>query len=442
VWLVFNELIYGAKMKSIYSLIIIVLFFSFSGFAQKDLGDGWKITGQVGLRSELDGRDFSNDTHPLTFTSLRTRLGVEKSFENRVVLYIQFQDSRIFGSELSTLSNSKNIDLHQGYVKLNKLFDWDWTIQAGRFEVSYGTQRFFGAVGWHFVGRSFDGVRFEIAPEKLGIELFALTVRESVNYIGNAIPERYPYPQEPTPSQSIYGIWKKTKFDDNNKLHLFGYWDINRLKAGEDTCLLNMPTIGGSYWGNFGNVSTIIEAAYQFGERVGRDISAYLLSAGVYYKAGITKIGIGADILSGTNPDDQDTKFNTYQATYGTNHKFYGYMDYFINIPLNTMNLGLNDYYLTTNFKPEDSKWRFGLNIHHFRSNRSADDITLPGNSSASSENTFGQEIDLTIRYSFIKGTTLVWGGSVFFPSGLMKYAFEPREDMAYWTYVMIVANL
>ena len=428
-------------MKSILSLVIILLIFSTTVFAQKDLGDGWKLIGQIQLRSEVDGRDFSNETHPLTFTSLRTRFGVEKSFEDRLLLYIQLQDSRVFGSETSTLSNSKNVDLHQGYLTLNKLFDWDWTIQGGRFEVSYGTQRFFGSVGWNFIGRSFDGVRFGIAPDNFDVDLFALTVRESVTYIGNAIPARYPYPQEPTPSSSIYGFWKKTKFDDNIKLQLFGYWEINRYKTGGDTCILNMPTLGGSYWGNFGGISTIVEAAYQFGEFIGKDISAYLVSVSAYYNVGITKVGIGADILSGTNPDDAATKMNTFQATYGTNHKFYGYMDYFINIPLNTMNLGLNDFYFTSEFIPEDSKWNFGANIHQFMSNKSTD-ITLPGNSSATSENAFGQEVDLTVKYAFVKGTTLVWGGSVFFPGGLMKYAFAPRDDIAYWSYLMIVANL
>ncbi|MEJ2194960.1 MAG: alginate export family protein [Ignavibacteriaceae bacterium] len=283
-------------------------------------------------------------------------------------------------------------------------------------------------------------MRFGIAPEKYEIDVFALTVRESVSYIGNANPFVYPYPQEPTPSTSIYGFWKRTKFDDSNKLDVFGYWEINRFKVGGDTCILNMPTFGGSYWGTFGRVSTIFEAAYQFGDFIGRDISAYLLSASAYYKVGTTKVGVGADILSGTNPYDESTKMNTFQATYGTNHKFYGYMDYFINIPVNTMNLGLNDFYITSDFNPDDSIWSFSVNIHQFMSNKSTD-LTLPGNSSPSSEKTFGQEIDLTVKYAFVKGTTLVWGGSVFFPGGLMKYAFAPREDMAYWTYVIIVAN-
>jgi len=302
----------------------IILTFTFflmtiagSTFAQ--LTEGWKITGQVQLRTELDGRDFSNSTHPLTFASSRIRLGVQKSFDEKVVLFLQVQDSRVFGSESGTLSNSKNLDLHQGYVKLNKLFNWNWSIQAGRFEVSYGTQRFFGAVGWHFVGRSFDGIRFVYAPKGFNLHLFGLTVKESVSYIGNAKPSIYPYPQEATPSRSIYGFWKKTKFNDNSKLDVFGYWEIDREKVNEDTCKLCMPTLGASYWGTFGKISVIGEAAYQFGKMEGKNISAYLVSAIAFYKAGNAKLGLGIDLLSGTNPDDASTKMNSYQATYGTN---------------------------------------------------------------------------------------------------------------------------
>jgi hypothetical protein len=432
-------------MKSLFRVIIFLLLLSTTSFAQQDLGNGWSINGQVRLRTELDGRDFSNSTHPLTFASSRIRLGVQKSFENKLTLFIQIQDSRVFGSESGTLSNSKNLDLHQGFVKLNNLFNWDWTIQAGRFEVNYGTERFFGPVGWHYIGRSFDGIRFVYAPKGFNLQLFGLTVKESVGYIGNANPGIYPYPQEATPSRSIYGFWKKTKINNNNKLDVFGYWEIDREKVNEDTCKLSMPTLGASYWGTFGKISLIGEAAYQFGSMEGRDISAYLVSAIAFYKAGNAKLGLGIDLLSGTNPDDALTKMNSFQATYGTNHKFYGFMDYFINIPGNTMGLGLNDFYLMSFYKPKESKWGFSAIVHHFMSNQSAN-ITVGENTSPTEENIFGQEVDLTVKYSFIKGTTLVWGGSVFFPGNLMKYMYTTdagiREDVAYWTYLMITANL
>ncbi|HDZ58754.1 MAG TPA: hypothetical protein ENH47_01635, partial [Ignavibacteriales bacterium] len=132
-------------MKTVFYSFIIAILTITASFAQKDLGDGWKIFGQIRLRSELDGRDFSNSTHPYTFASSRIRFGVQKSFEGKVILYIQAQDSRVFGSEPGTLKSSANLDLHQGYVMLNGLFGWNWLIQAGRFEVVYGTERFFGA---------------------------------------------------------------------------------------------------------------------------------------------------------------------------------------------------------------------------------------------------------------------------------------------------------
>ena len=125
-------------------LIISFIFFINTSFAQEF--DGWKLNGQIQLRTELDGRDFSNDTHPLTFASLRTRFGIEKTFDKKVQLFVQFQDSRVFGEEPGTLSAIDNIDLHQGFVRLMKPFEWDVNVQAGRFEVVYGTERFFGAV--------------------------------------------------------------------------------------------------------------------------------------------------------------------------------------------------------------------------------------------------------------------------------------------------------
>jgi hypothetical protein len=425
-------------MKTNIKVLLVSILLITTNFSQQDLGDGWQISGQVFLRTELDGRDFSHDTHPLTFASSRIRLGVAKSFEEKVKLFIQAQDSRVFGSESSTLSNSKNLDLHQGFVKLSRLFGWDFSFQAGRFEMAMGTERFFGAVSWHYVGRSFDGARFTIAPNNWDLDLFALTVNESVNYIGNATPGTYPYPQEPTPSSSIYGIWKQTKVDGSNKFDLFGYWEVDREKVGEDSCKLNKITLGGTYWGNFESFSTIVEAAYQLGDQAGKDVSAYLVSAQGHYRIGIAKLGLGADILSGTKPGERD-KVNTFYPTYGTNHKFYGYMDYFINVPVNTLNLGLKDFYFKAKLSPQNSGWEFAVDFHQFMSNQSA---TSTVNGVSNEVNNFGQEIDLTITYDFIKGTRLYWGGSFFFQGDLMKTIFDPREDIAYWTYCMIVASL
>jgi hypothetical protein len=425
-------------MKNFISLsFILILFFSTNNYSQ--ITDDWKLSGQIQLRSELDGRDFNNDTYPQNFTSLRTRLGVNKSFTDRVQFFVQFQDSRVFGEEPNTLSAIDNIDLHQGYVTLVKPFNFDLNVQAGRFEVAYGTERFFGAVGWHYVGRAFDGVRFEIAPSSFPVDLFALTVREPQNYIGNAVPSAYPYPSDPATSHSIYGLYKIFNISEKSRLDLLGYYENNRARTNQGDHALKMFTLAGTYSGKYDQLSTIVEAAYQFGKMGAIDIGAYLVSASFDYKMNEISIGAGADLLSGT--DNKSSDFNTFQPTYGTNHKFYGYMDYFINIPGNTFFAGLNDFYLRFNYMPKESQFSFAADLHHFISNKPIL-VTSVQNPDGEEQSTFGQELDLTVRYNFIKGTTITWGGSVFFPSDLMKTLFAPGEDLSFWSYLMITVNL
>ena len=71
-------------MKKLILITFAIFILSVNSFTQEL--DGWKLNGQIQLRTEVDGRDFSNSTHPLTFASLRTRLGVDKTFEEKVQL--------------------------------------------------------------------------------------------------------------------------------------------------------------------------------------------------------------------------------------------------------------------------------------------------------------------------------------------------------------------
>ncbi len=412
-------------MKKFLALFIGLLLFS-TTFAQSV--DDWKISGQVQLRSEVDGRDFSNRTHPLTFATIRTRLGVEKTFADKVHFFVQFQDSRVFGEEGSPSNYTANVDLYQGYIKLIKPFDLNVNVQAGRFAVLYGTERFFGVSNWSYTGRSFDGVRFSIMPDCWDLDFFALTLNESVNAINNPSPSIYSFPQVETPSHSIYGFYKKNKISDKSKFDLTGFYEIDREDVAPDTNRVGLFTLGGTYWGNYGDFSTVLEAAYQLGNRGIRDVNAYLFSVSGFYKFNNTTLGLGADILSGNDPNKPD-KANAYIPAYGTNHKFYGYMDYF---PSNAFGLGLNNFYFKSTIDFADSKFSLSADVHHFMSNQKSSD----------DKSTFGQEIDLTLVYKFVKGTNITWGGSVFFPGDIMKALYAPREDMAFWTYLMIQANL
>lgn len=405
---------------------LLLLFFIITTSINLQSQSDWKLSGQVQLRSELDGRDFSNKTYPLTFATIRTRIGVEKSVSDKIQFFAQLQDSRAIGQGTPTTYLS-NVDLYQGFVRLYNPFDLDLEIQAGRFQMVYGTERFFGASNWSYTARSFDGVRFTLLPKSFDLDVFALTILEKLAPISTPAPGLYPNPSKEDEAFSLYGFYKKNSLTEKSKLDVFGYYEVDRQDVKPDTNAINRFTLGSSYTGNYGDFSTIVEAAYQFGKLSGMDLAAYLLSVQGSYKFGTSTITAGADILSGNDPKEPK-KRGAFNVGYGTNHKFYGYMDYF---PANAGGLGLNNFYLKLALNPSDSKFNFMIDFHHFMSNKES----LAGKSA------LGQELDLTVVYRFVQGTSITWGGSLFFPGDLMKAFYIPREDMAFWSFVMITAN-
>src|SRR5690606_28676727 len=99
-------------MKKFILIFIVIL----SAAQLTSAQDDWKISGGVQLRSEIDGRDFSDITHALTFASLRTRAAVSKTVAGKINFFAQVQDSRVLGEEPNTLASTDNLDLHQGYI--------------------------------------------------------------------------------------------------------------------------------------------------------------------------------------------------------------------------------------------------------------------------------------------------------------------------------------
>lgn len=414
-------------MKNIFIITVLLIFsFSLSSFAQSS--DNWKFNGQFQIRSELDGRDFSNKTYPLTFTSMRTRFSAEGMISDKIKALVQIQDSRAMGQEGSPNNYIDNLDLHQGFLLLMNPLDLDLSVQIGRFQMLYGTERFIGVSNWSYIARSFDGVRFTIMPKNFDLDLFALTLNEPVSVISTPAPGLYPYPSKDSPSFSLYGYYKPIKFSEKSQLDLLGYLEVDRKDVKPDTIALQRFTVTSSYYGKYNNLSTTIELAYQFGKSNGKNISAYLLSALANYKLNDYTITLGADILSGNDPKN-NKEIKGYTGGYGTVHKFYGFMDYF---PANAGGLGLNNFYLKANLSPEDSKFNFAIDFHHFMTNQK----------SLTDKSALGQEIDLTVVYRFTKETNITWGGSLFFPGDFIKALYAPREDMAFWSYLMVTTSL
>ncbi len=402
-------------MKKLFLLTIIVL-----SFVNLSAQEGLKFSAQIRPRFEMDSKDFKSSTLPNTFTVFRTRLGLSFSPSDNLTGFVQIQDSRTFGEEATTTTNTKNLDLHQAYFKVENIFDLPVDVKLGRMEVSYGSERFIGAVNWNNVGRAFGGGIFTLKTDAVNIDFFALKEFEKSNF-GDSL------------DQSVYGLSFDIGGLKNYKIQPLIIW-----QRSSPTDLLSRFTFGTYVKGTLGNFDHEIDAGYQAGKifagNRNQTVSAFILSyAANYTFESDLKPFIGAqiDYTSGDdNPADDDYK--TYASLYGTGHKYFGYMDYFVNLVNDTYGLGIMDVVGKVGFSPI-TPLKINLHFHVFQAN---EDYGLINGSTSKN---FGSEIDLVASYKYNSSITFEGGASMFMPGDIFK---ERRgKDTSTWLYLMAVAN-
>ncbi len=437
-------------MKSIIYAFLMIAVSSLAFSQTEKVADDFKIKAELQMRSELDGRDFSNKTYPLSFTSLRTRIGVEKKISN-ILLFVQLQDARLFGEAANTAGNLKATDLHQGYGLFSNMFDSPLSLQMGRFELNYNTGRIISSSQWGYTARSFDGAKLNLKLDKFSVDFLALTNTNSVGYLGQAIPDtsQYPFPSVPEKGYNVWGAWSKIDLFEGSTLDLFALYESNRAKTAKKNPSLARWTAGLNYGLKAGDFSLWLEGAYQFGTagdqtstKEAKDVAAYLAAINTSYKVSDFVIGLNFDVLSGTSLRDQAAgkETNNYDGSYMGKHTFFGYMDYFSNQAKGTKSLGVNDAYLRLEYKPKESNFSAQLDGHYFMTNKAY-------NINNESKTDLGMEFDLLLKYQMMKGVTFELGNCLFMQGDVTKSIYDinktdgdkyDREDIGHWSYLML----
>lgn len=408
-------------------ILLLVSFFLFEGhLSAQEPNTPIKFDGQIRMRSEADGRDFNSDSDVNTYTLLRTRFGAAVQPLEDVNVYIQLQDSRAFGREPSTLANTSNIDVHQAFFQINNLWNKAIHLKAGRQEMVYGGQRLIGPVGWSNVARSFDGVKLTFGTNST-FDLFSMIINErNVPVPGPATPAATAG-RENTDFQ-FFGAYYKHRKNPNYTLDIYGLFEsnLNETAPGEND--LNRVTVGGYNKGTFsGHFDFETELALQLGKRRGQDVSAFMLTGAVGYTFQSSRkpyVSVGLDYLSGMNAGDSDYK--AFDTLFATNHKFYGYMDYFINVPVNANGQGLRDFMIKVKV-PFAGKWNFNAHFHNFR--------TPKGD-----EKNLGNELDLILNYKYNSAASFVFGVAFFIPGDSLEQRFT-NNDVGVWSYTTLLVS-
>ncbi len=415
-------------MKSLATVLIISgLFLGLAGnvLAEPKLDFG----GQMRFRGQYDDRDLNPANVTLKYSELRTRVHLQTELEKNVIAYVQFQDSRVFGADTSgALNDKKNVDIHQAYIQINRLWHDGVGLKVGRFEVNIGNQRVFGAVDWSNVGRAWDGGMLWYDQLDFRLNGYWLKRLELNDTLENR-------------DFDITGL--NAIFKDIN-LELFGFYEhsADNLNAARQTTRynkLNRFNIGLYHSGVRDEVDYEVTAVYQSGDQADPtaatpaniDISAVMIQGEAGYtfeeRDNNLRLAFGLDYTSG---DDRqgDLTNNAYDNLYYTGHKFRGYMDYFVDSPY----YGLLDVVFRASLDPYPM-WTVKGDMHFFKA--TADYVDFVGNDTRK----IGSELDLTAVTTSVPGIVLTGGASVFLPSEAFAGYYDPPA--MYWAYLMAEVN-
>lgn len=388
-------------------LLAVLVLTSFTTFALSAQEPA--LHGQVRIRYEY--RDPSGGG-PDAFTSMRVRLGLDVEIEEGLSIFIQAQDVRIWGEESHPLFDYRadNLDLHQGYLKFRGEGTSWLTTTVGRMETNFGGQRLVGAIGWKQQGQSFDGVRFDAEAGGTRWALIAYTLHDETA-VGV------------TEDEELYGVYGTLLSVGPGSLDL--YWLYDRLRGGATS---DEHVIGARYVFS-GEFSGRLEVSLETGTRADVDVSAFMLGArvGKDFGGGEFSATLWYDYLTGDDPATPEVEvFNTF---FGTNHKFYGFADLFLNIPAHTAGAGLQDLALKLSWKPSAGV-DVGIDLHSFHA---AEQGTLTGTH-------FGEELDVTLRRQYSAHLSATVGFSYVIQDDLLAEIGRLDQDLT-WFYVMLNAT-
>ncbi len=403
------------------------------------------VSGQVRFRKELDRRAFSSMYKAETYSFLRTRVNVNAEVDENAHVFVQFQDSRVLGgktflggNQAGALNDGKNVDVHQAYLKLDNIFGEGWGAQMGRFEVNFGNERTFGAVGWDNVGRTWEGASGWYDNPSVKITGWALKAVEAMNMTGNRDFDLYGYSVDVKKAKaSFFAILER-----NSKRDSFGKKTLNRFNLGghikhkknkidfEANAVYQGGTVSTAFAsGTKSIVGSTIAQTPTTGDAL-LDVKAFLAAGEIGYNFSGSKkvrVAVGADISSGDD-DPTDTDFKSYNNLYYTGHKFRGFMDYFLKSNFG----GLMDLMFRGKFNPTNG-WTVKGDVHYFRTVKDYTDYT------ATKTSDVGIEIDLSVVTTRVKGAKIVNGASYFIAKD--SFAGTTNSDAGIWGYSQVIVN-
>lgn len=361
-------------------------------------------------------------TDPAFFTSQRTRLGLDYQ-SDLYRLHLAVQDVRTWG-DVAQLQDNANVNVHEAWIALDP--SSTFRLKMGRQELIYDNQRLLGSVNWTQQARSHDALvaQYHSRDDMFQLDVGAAYNQEQENLLGNTYSiNNYKF---------LTYVWAKKKL---GALDVSGLFLSDGFQAEPDKT--NFRYTYGTYLDysadNFGASGSVY---LQSGDDLTRNnIAAHMFALNAHYGLESFQLSGGFDYLSGGSADDANPARHTFNTLYATNHKFYGHMDYFLNIPSDTRSGGLQDLHFGAGYNVGD-KTNLQLTYHYLAL---ANEISDPLAPAETTEQYLGSEFDLGMRYRATDAITFRAGFSTLFSgSALDAVQLRNGEDPQYWGWAML----
>jgi len=309
----------------------------------QDKKSGLSVDLTMKPRAEFRNGSFTlkePEDEPAFFVSQRTRLRLSFGI-SKLKIGVAGQNIRVWGaSGQITTEEGNNTMLNEvwaEYEVVKKL-----SLRLGRQGLVYDDERILGGLDWNQAGRWHDLALIKFEPESHRLHAGLAYSQDQENKLNNF------YSAPGNNYKTMQMIWYEHLI---NGAYKFSVLFLNTgYQVQSDSSMAYLQTFGGNFYRSAEPLSFTGTFYYQRGENLIKErVKAFMISLyGNYQFNDFWGIHIGTDFLSGTDMDDTDSnKTSEFIPLYGTNHKFYGLMDYFyVGVPHGRV--GLWDKYVGT----------------------------------------------------------------------------------------------
>jgi len=370
------------------------------------------------LRERYEGYSGGSFKHKSTndYDLQRIRLGMQIKPTNWVKFYIEMQDARVFGITPALPPYENTADIRQAYMQFGPGEGNGFSLQGGRFDMTYGNNRLIGDSWWTNVSRSFDGVRAAYQQGRFRVDAFAT----SVVIIRNGVIDHH------LEGNNLYGLYATAKnviphatFDVYQFWNLRPSFALENLKAGK----LDEWTTGFRWVGALPHSFDYrTEMAYQLGtlavDRIRAWMGHWVLGYTFQQVRVRPRLFVEFDYGSGSNNDKSGVD-GTFDPIYPSTHDKLGLADQFGWRNIQDLRFG-QEFHIAR-------KWTAATSFHDFWL-ANAHDALYPARGSVIADSAtgvdgthVGEELDAQLIYTPTRQTQVDFGYGRVIPGYFLK---------------------